>query len=92
MWIFSIGRVGVLVEASLHIRIWANVQTGASSEAPMCVSHLTIPVRAHGCTTVLACLELLIKLTFALSQTQARPGYPPSLCIRGKQLVIDKLF
>ena len=42
MWIFSIGRVGVLVEASLHIRIWANVQTAASSEGPMCVSHLTI--------------------------------------------------
>ena len=83
---------GLLVEASLHIRIWANVQTAASSEAPMCVSHLTIPVRAHGCTTVLACLELLIKLTFALSQTQARPGYTPGLCIRGKQLVIDKLF
>ena len=81
MWIFSIGRVGVLVEASLHIRIWANVQTAASSEAPMCVSHLTIPVRAHGCTTVLAWLELLIKLTFALSQTQARPSYPPGLCV-----------
>ena len=79
MWIFSIGRVGVLVEASLHIRIWANVQTAASSEAPMCVSHLTIPVLGHGCTTVLDCLELLIKLTFALSQTQARPSYPPVL-------------
>ena len=89
MWIFSIRRVGVLVEASLHIRIWANVQTGASSEGLMCVSHLTIPVRAHGCTTVLACLELLIKLTFALSQTQARPSYlPPQACV----FVIDKLF
>ena len=88
MWIFSIGRVGVLVEASLHIRIWANIQTAASSKAPMCVIHLTIPVRAHGCTTVLACLEPLIKLTFALSHRHRRGLVTPRACV----FVIDKLF
>lgn len=87
MWILYL-VLDVLVEASLHIRIWATVQLRRQPAARhQCVSPSDSPgagTRLCNRATVLACLLLLIKLTFALSQTQTRLGYwlPPMLVFK----------
>ena len=53
MWILYL-VLDVLVEASLHIRIWAS-SDGSQQRGTNVCHHLTLPVRGHGCATVPPC-------------------------------------